>query len=92
MSNSKHSEFRDGWTTLLIALSGVVTSAHFLPLYSVGPMAPDLSRALDIPLGELQRCITFNFAGIAVGSTTYAPVEDWSQAEQYSFTVVGEEY
>ena len=31
-------------------------------------------------------------AGIAVGSTTYAPVEDWSQAEQYSFTVVGEEY
>ncbi len=31
-------------------------------------------------------------AGIAVGSTTYEPVEDWSQAEQYSFTVVGEEY
>ena len=31
-------------------------------------------------------------AGIAVGSTTYQPVEDWSQAEQYSFTVVGEEY
>ena len=31
-------------------------------------------------------------AGIAIGSTTYEPVEDWSQAEQYSFTVVGEEY
>ena len=31
-------------------------------------------------------------AGIAVGSTMYTPVEDWSQAEQYSFTVVGEEY
>ena len=31
-------------------------------------------------------------AGIAVGSTTYEPVEDWSQAEQYSFTVVGEEF
>lgn len=30
-------------------------------------------------------------AGIAVGSTVYEPVEDWSQAEQYSFTVVGEE-
>ena len=30
--------------------------------------------------------------GIAIGSTTYEPVEDWSQAEQYSFTVVGEEY
>ena len=30
--------------------------------------------------------------GIAFGSTTYEPVEDWSQAEQYSFTVVGEEY
>tara|TARA_B100000900_G_scaffold188972_1_gene160049 strand:+ start:1391 stop:1831 length:441 start_codon:yes stop_codon:yes gene_type:complete len=30
-------------------------------------------------------------AGIAVGSTVYGPVEDWSQAEQYSFTVVGEE-
>lgn len=53
---------------LLVALSGVITSAHFLPLYSFGPMAPDLSRALNIPLGELQRCITLNFAGIAVGS------------------------
>ena len=31
-------------------------------------------------------------AGIAVGSTIYVPLEDWSQAEQYSFTVVGEEY
>ena len=31
-------------------------------------------------------------AGLAVGSTTYEPVEDWSQAEHYSFTVVGEEY
>ena len=31
-------------------------------------------------------------AGLAVGSTTYEPVEDWSQAEYYSFTVVGEEY
>ena len=68
MSSAKHSEFRGGWATLLIALSGVVTSAHFLPLYSFGPMAPDLSLALDIPLGELQRCITLNFAGIAVGS------------------------
>ncbi len=31
-------------------------------------------------------------AGIAVGSTTYEPLEDWSQAEQYSFAVLGEEY
>ena len=31
-------------------------------------------------------------AGIGIGSTTYEPVEDWSQAEQYSFTVLGEEY
>ena len=31
-------------------------------------------------------------AGIVFGSTTYEPVEDWSQAEQYSFTVVGEEF
>ena len=31
-------------------------------------------------------------AGLAVGSTAYEPVEDWSQAEHYSFTVVGEEY
>ena len=53
---------------LLVALSGVITSAHFLPLYSFGPMVPDLSKALNIPLGELQRCITLNFAGIAVGS------------------------
>ncbi len=61
-------EFRQGWSALLVALSGVITSAHFLPLYSFGPLAPDLSRALDIPLGELQRCITLNFVGIAVGS------------------------
>ena len=31
-------------------------------------------------------------AGLAVGSTTYEPAEDWSQAEHYSFTVVGEGY
>ena len=31
-------------------------------------------------------------AGLAVGSTTHEPAEDWSQAEHYSFTVVGEEY
>ena len=68
MDDHKYPEFRQGWPTLLVALSGVITSAHFLPLYSFGPMAPDLSRALNIPLGELQRCITLNFAGIAVGS------------------------
>ncbi|KAA1192638.1 MFS transporter [Pseudohalioglobus sediminis] len=68
MGEDKYPEFRLGWPTLLVALSGVITSAHFLPLYSFGPMAPDLSRALNIPLGELQRCITLNFAGIAVGS------------------------
>ena len=68
MDDHKYWEFRQGWPALLIALSGVVTSAHFLPLYSFGPMAPDLSGALNIPLGELQLCITLNFAGIAVGS------------------------
>jgi hypothetical protein len=31
-------------------------------------------------------------AGLAVGSTVYVPVEDWSQTEQYSFTMVGEEF
>lgn len=68
LNGQKYPEFRQGWPMLLVALSGVITSAHFLPLYSFGPMAPDLSRALNIPLGELQRCITLNFAGIAVGS------------------------
>ena len=68
VGDHKYPEFRQNWPTLLVALSGVITSAHFLPLYSFGPMAPDLSRALNIPLGELQRCITLNFAGIAVGS------------------------
>lgn len=68
MDDHKYTEFREGWPTLLVALSGVISSAHFLPLYSFGPMAPDLSRALNIPLGELQRCITLSFVGIAVGS------------------------
>lgn len=68
MDDRKYTEFREGWPTLLVALSGVISSAHFLPLYSFGPMAPDLSRALNIPLGELQRCITLSFVGIAVGS------------------------
>ena len=68
MGDEEYPEFRQGWPTLLVALSGVITSAHFLPLYSFGPLAPDLSSALNIPLGELQRCITLNFAGIAVGS------------------------
>lgn len=31
-------------------------------------------------------------AGIALGSAAYEPTEDWSGVEQYSFTMVGEEY
>lgn len=61
-------EFRVGWKILLIALLGVVTSPHYLGLYSFGPLVQDLKSALDIPIGELQRAITFNFVGIAVGS------------------------
>ena len=29
--------------------------------------------------------------GLAVGTMVYVPSEDWSNAEQYSFTVIGEE-
>ena len=49
------------------------------------------SLSADVWKPALAASLTFS-AGIAVGSTTYEPVEDWSQAEQYSFTVVGEEY
>ena len=49
------------------------------------------SLSSDIWKPALAASLTLS-AGIAVGSTTYQPVEDWSQAEQYSFTVVGEEY
>ena len=61
-------EFRTGWKILLIALLGVTTSPHYLGLYSFGPLVQDLRAALDIPIGELQLAITFNFVGIAVGS------------------------
>lgn len=49
------------------------------------------SLSSDVWKPALAASLTLS-AGIAVGSTTYQPVEDWSQAEQYSFTVVGEEY
>ena len=49
------------------------------------------SLSSDVWKPALAASLTLS-AGIAVGSTTYEPVEDWSQAEQYSFTVVGEEY
>ena len=49
------------------------------------------SLSSDIWKPALAASLTLS-AGIAVGSTTYQPVEDWSQAEQYSFTVVGEEF
>jgi hypothetical protein len=29
--------------------------------------------------------------GVALGTMAYVPSEDWSNAEQYSFTVIGEE-
>ena len=29
--------------------------------------------------------------GVALGTLVYVPSEDWSNAEQYSFTVIGEE-
>ena len=49
------------------------------------------SLSSDVWKPALAASLTLS-AGLAVGSTTHAPVEDWSQAEQYSFTVVGEEY
>jgi hypothetical protein len=49
------------------------------------------SLSSDVWKPALAASLTLS-AGIVVGSTTYEPVEDWSQAEQYSFTVVGEEY
>jgi len=61
-------EFRAGWKILLIALLGVTTSPHYLGLYSFGPLVQDLRATLDIPIGELQLAITFNFVGIAIGS------------------------
>ena len=48
------------------------------------------SLSSDVWRPALAASLTLS-AGIAVGSTTYEPVEDWSQAEQYSFTVLGEE-
>ncbi|MCH1487953.1 MAG: MFS transporter, partial [Pseudomonadales bacterium] len=68
MLHKANTEFREGWRILLVALLGVVTSPHYLGLYSFGPLVPDLTEALDIPIGELQRAITFNFIGIAIGS------------------------
>ena len=49
------------------------------------------SLSSDVWKPALAASLTLS-AGLAVGSTTYEPVEDWSQAEHYSFTVVGEEY
>lgn len=49
------------------------------------------SLSADVWKPALAASLTLS-AGIVVGSTMYEPVEDWSQAEQYSFTVVGEEY
>ena len=58
---------------------------------SIGLEVVAESLSSDIWKPALAASLTLS-AGIAVGSTTYEPVEDWSQAEQYSFTVVGEEY
>ena len=49
------------------------------------------SLSSDVWKPALAASLTLS-AGLAVGSTTYEPAEDWSQAEHYSFTVVGEEY
>ena len=49
------------------------------------------SLSSDVWKPALAASLTLS-AGLVVGSTTYEPVEDWSQAEHYSFTVVGEEY
>jgi hypothetical protein len=58
---------------------------------SIGLEVVAESLSSDIWKPALAASLTLS-AGIAVGSTTYEPVEDWSQAEQYSFTVVGEEF
>lgn len=67
ISVKPHPEFKHGWKLLLVSLIGVITSSNFIPLYSFGPLVQDLSSTLDISLGELQRAITFNFVGLAIG-------------------------
>jgi MFS family permease len=62
------SEFKAGWHILLVSLVGVITSAGVAPLYSFGALVTDMSTALGHTPGELQRCITFAFIGLAVGS------------------------
>ena len=68
MAVKLNGEFSAGWKILLIALLGVATSPHYLGLYSFGPLVQDLKASLGVPIGELQRAITFNFVGIAIGS------------------------
>ena len=68
MGIPSHSEFKQGWTLLLITLIGTTTSASYIPLYSFGPLAQDLSTALNVSLSDIQKIITFNFVGIAIGS------------------------
>jgi len=65
---SGQSEFKAGWHILFISLIGIITSAGVAPLYSFGALVTDMSAALGRTPGELQRCITFNFIGLAVGS------------------------
>ena len=68
MGISSHSEFKHSWALLLITLIGTTTSASYIPLYSFGPLAQDLSTALNVSLSDIQKIITFNFVGIAIGS------------------------
>ena len=89
---------QSAWVATLDATQVALQIARGLPQQLT--LSQRLSRGLEVVAESLSSdvwkpalaaSLTLS-AGIAVGSTTYEPVEDWSQAEQYSFTVVGEEY
>src|SRR5690606_2065838 len=65
---SSQSQFEASWHILSLSLLRISTSAGVAPLYSFGALVTDMSAALRRTPGELQRCITFNFIGLAVGS------------------------
>ncbi len=64
----RESEFRLGWRILAMGFVGIVCSAGYMPLYSLGPIVGDASEALGTTPGALQRSLTFTFIGLVIGA------------------------
>jgi hypothetical protein len=85
----------DEWLNQSAVTASLDAQAVALQISQSYAQRPALERIADLfALGSWRSPVAASVTlsvGVALGTMAYVPSEDWSNAEQYSFTVIGEE-